>query len=211
MANRFWSASKITDAGDVDKTIVIPPRLGKVIKIRTLRTIGAHATDSFLRMFTPGDKGKTVTNTAAAANAGDLQLAGDAALNDTLKGEVYAANDWVLVKLDTPRFFDTLGSWQLMLIASVGGATAGTVDLATLTATDGENDPQNAVASGNTAYLMLDEDVFKLAIGTGTTIFPTSGQHAIYVGKPSHPVVLSIEAGAAVAHEMQVTAEYVDA
>lgn len=202
------SGIKITTSSDIDEVITFPPEEGAQIILRNLRVVGGSAT-SDIRIFSPGNKGKTTTNTAAAANAGDLQLAGDAGLNDTLNGEVYAAGDWVLVNLDTPRFLDALNTWQLMQIASVGGATAGTVDLATLTASDGENAPQNAVASGSTAYLMLAEDVYTELIGSSTKQFDSGGNAFIYAGKPGHPLCLHLEAGGATAHEMQATVEYV--
>lgn len=207
--SKFFSASVPTSSSDVDSVITIPGQQGKQIVVRYLRVIGGSA-GSDIRMLAFGDKGKTTTNTAAAANAGDLQLTGDAAANDTLNGAVYAASDWVLVKLDTRRFLDALGSWQLMLIASVGGATAGTVDLATLTAADAENDPVNAVASGNPAYLMLAEDVYTEVIGAATKTFGGGDNSAVFSGKPGHPVCIHLEAGGATAHEMQCTAEYID-
>lgn len=208
--SRFWSGSTNTDGSDVDKVITIPAHQdkSKQIVIRSLRMVGGNAA-SDLRMFAWGDKGQTTTNTAAAANAGDLQLAGDSGANDTLNGEVYAAGDWVLVKLDTRRFLNALGSWQLMLIASVGGATSGTVDLATLTANDGENDPQNAVASGNTAFLMLAEDVYTEVIGSATKIFSAGADVAIFSGNPGYPVSVHAEAATGTTEEMQLTAEYV--
>ncbi len=211
MSNKkqFWSGSTANSASDVDFAITIPPRPGKTIVVRYIRTIGAHATTCFIRLFGWGDKGKTTTNTATADNAGDLQLAGDTGLNDTLNGTVYAAADYVLVKLDTRRFLDALGDWQFMEIASVGGATSGTVDLATLAASDGETDPQGAVTSGNPAYLALAEDVWKLAVGTSAATIGGSDNAVIFSGKPGHPVTLAMEASASVAHSMEITAEYV--
>ena len=208
MPIKYYSASTY-ESGDVDNVITIPPQIGKKIVITSLRVVGGSA-GSDIRVMLWNDKGKTTTNTAAAANDGDLQLAGDTGANDTLNGAVYAANDWVLVKLDSRRYLDALNSWQMMEIAGVGGATSGTIDITSVTAADGENDPVNAVASGNPAYVMLAEDGYTELIGAATKVFGGGkGSSGIFQGSPGNPVSLHLEAAGATVSGMQVTAKYV--
>jgi len=206
---KFWSANVTTGASDVDNVITIPRKAGKQIVIRYLRVVGCHAT-SDLRMFAPGNKTKTAVSTAVTANGDSFILNGDAGVNDTLNGEAIDANDWLLLKLDTPRFLDRLGAWQLLMISSVGGGTAGKIDIDDALPCDGENDPQNAAAVGNEAHCILAEDVYTEIIGAATKVFDGGDNAAIFSGKPGFPVALHLEAGDGVAHEMQVTAEYVD-
>ncbi len=206
---QFWTGNTYS-VGDVDLVVTIPPRQGRQIVIRYLQAIGGSAT-SDLRMLAWSEKGKTTINNTEAANSGQLRLAGDGAA-DVFRGITYAANDFVLVKLDARRYLDALNTWQLLVITTVGGGTVGTIELDSFDngGCDGETDPAGAVTTGNHAYLMPAEDVYNELIGAATKNFDGGDQAAIFSGKPGHPVSLHLEAGGATAHSIAVTAEYVE-
>ena len=213
MANKFFSASvEPQGTNDIDNVITIPQQQGKQIVIRNLRVVGGDAAGpgTNLTMVAWAEKGKTTVATTVAANSGQIDLVAET--QNTLNGQTYAASDWVLLQLDTRRFQDRLGSWQMMEMQTVNAGAATVIDIDAFIngGDDSETDPANAVTAGNTAYVALAEDAYTELIGAATKIFDGGPGAAIFAGKPSHPVSLHLEAGDATEHSMMVTAEYVD-
>lgn len=188
---------------------VIPAHEDKTIHILSLNATGGNAADTV--DFYPADaKGRTTVKTAHAQGTITVDLVGDAGVNDTLNGHVVTSSDWVLLGLDDRDFRYGWGSWQLFKILSLGGATAGTIDINTWTTTSPNNFNAATVsrasaAVGNTAYVI--DSTAKQSVKVGATTVYLENP---FTGNPGAPVVLGSNGQAAITHHISGTAIYVD-
>ena len=180
-----------------DSDIILPFQKRSAL-VRSLNTTGGNAADTN-RFFPGGAKGKTTVKTAIAANADVAILVGDAAVGNTINGNVVAAADFVIMHLDT-------GGFQLMEITAVnGGAANGEIDITGFTPFDGADEPSAAVAAGSTVYVVFAEDVESLVVGTASLNLRDT-----FLGNPGAPCAITSDGAAAVSHRISGVVEYVD-
>ena len=166
--------------------------------IRSLNATGGDAADT-IRFFPGGLKGETTVLTAISASDDAGFFVGDTGVKNTINGNVIAANDFILLHLDT-------GGFQLMEIIAVNAGVADDqIEVTDFTAFSGDNAPRAASAVGSTAYFILAEDVSTIGIGTSSLNLDLP-----FLGEGGHPCAISSDGAAAAQQNVAGVVEYVD-
>lgn len=189
---------------------VFEPMQGKRVAIASLNVTGGNAADT-VQWYAPANAGKTTVKTAIAASATTANLTGDTGANDTLNGHVVTTSDYVLVQLDARDRRFGWGGWQIFRIGTLGGATAGEIDINSIDTTADEDQfheattIRGAAAAGNRAYVIDSTEKASSAVGAATLNLELP-----FIGNPGAPGVLSSVGEAAAAHYFSGVAIYVD-